>query len=261
MSKPRVPEKKKRVQLDVIDQEFHDIAHSLADTLAEEEAHKPNQVLPKKALQERYQQELEQEFSAYRKRLQNGVAKIVESLLALSKDTPDIFSQDVVDGLLRISGLSELIAKDEQGFIDQLFSGTSLQELAVVSDAVADKLYQGAKHLYEQKLYDDAADAFCFLASLNPKTFAFWLGLGNSEFCRKCYDKALWALAFACEADPTDPACHLISSRCYVELGEIDEAISSIDLALYVIEGRDAFKEWKPQLEAEKKRLSTKRKG
>ncbi len=261
MHKPGVPEKKKKVLLEVIDQEFHDVAADFAKSIAEQEAHMPNQMLSKKALQQRYQQELELEFATYKKRLQNGAAKIVESLIGLSKDAPEMFATDVVDGLLRISGLSELIAKDEQAFIDQLFSGITLQQLASVEDATVDKLYQGAKHLYDQKLFDDAADAFGFLTSLNPKIFAFWLGLGNAEFCRKRYDEALWAFAFACEANPTDPACHLLSSRCYYELGEIDNAINSIDLALYVIEGVDAYRDWNHKLEAEKKRLLIKRKA
>lgn len=235
----------------VLDPETERVANDLALALAEEEAQKPNQVLPKKALQDKFRKEIEQEFVSYRTRLENGSAKIIESLIALSKDNKEMMSQDVVDGMLRIAGLSQLIAKNEDAFSDQIVAGTSLQELAAINNATVEKLYQGAKRLFDQKQFDDSADAFNFLTTLNPNTYAFWMGLGNSEFHRKKYEEALWAFAWACKAEPSDPTCHLISSRCYKEIGEIDNAINALEIVLYVIEGRPEFTDWKPMVEQE----------
>ncbi len=247
---------KTKPKLEALDKEFQEAAFDLAGIIADEEALKPNQLLPKKVLQLRYQKQIEEEFAAYKKRLENGASKLVRSLIELSNDNPDIFSQELVDGINRIAGLSDIIAKDEEGFSEQISSGISLQELAHVSDGVIDKLYLGAKRLFDQKVFDDSADAFLFLTSINAKKHAFWLGLGSSEYGRKHYEEALNAYAFASETNMSDPNCHIMSYRCYEELGQIDNAINSLDSALCVIEGQSEYADWKSVIQSEKQRLN-----
>lgn len=244
-----------RQKPDALAQGFQEAAADLASIIAEDEALVPNQQFSKKALQERYQKQIEEEFAGYRKRLDNGAAKLIQSMIELSKDDPEILSQEVLDGINRIIGLSDIIAKDEEGFANQIFSGVSLQELAHVSNATINKLYQGARRLFDQKLFDDAADAFVFLTSLNSKQYLFWFALGNCEYCLKRYKEALDAYAFACEINPNDPTCFMISSRCYAELSEIDNAIKALDAALSIIDKSHEFDSWKGKLENEKKRL------
>jgi type III secretion system low calcium response chaperone LcrH/SycD len=253
----KVPPKQKKVQVDVIDQEFHEAAVDLANIIAEEEAAKPNQVLSKKALEERFQKELENGFATYRKRLENGAFQVMKALNELSKRDSAMTSIDVLDDINRLAGISRTIAGKEAEFFEESEGDISLQEIAKVSSATMEKMYLAAKYLYDQQQFKEAADAFGFLTALNADNHAFWLGLGNSEYLCKNYEEALYALAFACQANPDDPNCHIISCRCYEELGEKDNAINALDLAIFVIGDRPEYAQWQAKIKQEKVRLAS----
>lgn len=242
-------------ELDAIDLGFQKSAAQIASTMADEELLKPGQMLPHNVLQERYQKELEEEFTLFRKRLKNGASKIVDTIQELSTKEPNILSQDVVDAFYSISELSDVIDKDEAAFAEQTAQGITLQELAHISDDTIDKLYQAAKNLYEKTLYEDAGDAFLFLTNINPKKYAFWLGLANCLYCLERYQEALGPYANAGDTNPGDPNSYLLSSRCYAELGEFDNGIRALELALQAIEGNEEFRDWKISLQEEKARL------
>ncbi len=247
--------KEPQKERDLIDQAFLNTAKEKARMMAEEALLKSGQILPLNVLQERFEKELEQEFTTFRKRLQNGSAKILESLQQLSIHHPELLAEDVTDAFTHISGLSEDIEKDEQAFNEKIAQGVSLQELAQVSDETIDKLYQAAKNLYELKNYNDASDAFLFLTNINPKKFAFWLGLANALYCLKRYEEAIPAYTNAYTINPSNPNCYLYASYCHSACGEIEKAINTIDLALQTAEETKEFADWKPSLQEEKRRL------
>ncbi len=247
-----IPKRTNQPQLDAIDTSFQEVSKDLALILADDEAVKPNQILSKNALQTRYQKELQEEFTAYRKRLQNGAAKLIGSLSELAKENPELISQDVRDAIDNIIALPESLDSDENDCISQ-----SLQEICHITDATLDKLYQGARRLYTLKAYSDAADAFTFLTSLNSKYAAFWLGLANAEYGCGRYKEALYSYAFACEANPFDPNCHIMSCRCYEALGEIENALNALDLALFVVNDNAEYADLVSWITNQKERLSS----
>lgn len=240
-------------ELDAIDLGFQKTAKERAVAMADEELLKAGQILSQKALQERYENELMQEFATFRAHLKNGASKIIESLQELSVENPDLLADDVTTAFEHISGLAEIIEKDEAAFSSQ---DTSLQELAHVSNQTMDKLYQAARSLYQKAYYEDARDAFLFLTNITPQNHAFWLGLANCLYCLKRYEEALQAYACASSANPGDPASYFYTSRCYKELGEIDNAIEALDFAFEAVEANDEFTDWKPSLTQEKIRLA-----
>lgn len=246
---------KSNKQTEPIDKEVQELAATLAQDIAEEEAYKPNQLLPKQALIERYKQEIEKGIIAHQKRLENGGAKILNTLVELSKDTPEMLSKDVITLIKRIRGLSAFIDKDEARFNKLMSRGISLQELILASDETVDKLYQAALHLYDKMLFVDASDAFIFLTTLNPHNPAFWLGLGGAEYCLKHYKEALRAYDWASELAEGGPTSHLICSRCHEALGELDHAINALDQALRAVEQNQEHTDWKQSLQEEKARL------
>lgn len=256
----QTPHKKQKVQVDVVDEGFHKAATEIAGIIAEEEASMPNQVLPKKAVQARYQKELEEGFATYRKRLDDGAFQVLKVLADLSKSDASMLSKDVLDDINRLAGISSVISGKEAEFFEETNGDISLQEIAKVSNKTMDKLYLAAKYLYDQQQFKESADAFGFLTAINSSNYAFWLGLGNSEFLLKNFEAALYALSFACQANPEDPNCHIIACRCYEELGEIDNAINALDVALFVIGYRQEFADWRPKIEAEQQRLRIKSK-
>ncbi len=257
MQEPMVPKEQPKPQPDTIDLEFQKAAAEVASSRAEEDLLKSgNTLLPKNALLQRYQKELEQEFATYRKRQEHGALVLNQSLEELAKTAPDLFSDTVVAGITLISGLSELIAENREKFASHLSTGGSLQEFAGVDDATMDTLYLAAKLLYEKSLFNDAADAFAFLCGLNPKKYVFWLGLGFSEFHCKHYQEAVNAFLVIKDATPEDPSLPLTLSSCYVELGLLYKALEALDFTLLAIEGKEEYSDWIDVVKQEKMRLT-----
>ncbi len=257
MQNTLMPEKNISPDLDKIDQEYKEHVQEIALKKADEDALKPNQMLSKKVLFERYLKEYMQNFAHYRRQQEHG-AELLSLALAEISNT-EIISEEISGDIGRLSTLIDIIAKDEKKFKEKLSSGASLQELAFVGEATMDVLYKAAKNLYDQKLLSDAADAFSFLCGLNPNNYVFWLGIANSEFNSKHYQEALNAYAVVCQANPIDPAIHLIISRCYEELKLVDKAIDELNVGLAAIEAKVEYADFTNKLTQEKTRLLQRR--
>ncbi len=243
---------------DKIDLEFQEVARLLATKKAEEEMYRPNQLLPKNLLIQRYQKEQEHQFGATRKAMQHGAKVLAESLEELKKESSDLFSEDVLNGIKQLARLSETIAEDEGKFTQAIEQGGTLQELAQVDDITMDKLYLGAKRLFDLRLYPDAADAFKFLTGINPKKYMFWHGLAHSEYHRTHYAEALEAFLVICVANPQDLPSQLAFSRCYEETQQPDKALVVLEQALSAIENEPQYTTWEDVLRQESARLKKK---
>lgn len=237
-------------RLDAADLEFQKAAKEKARLMAEDGQLLQGKVLSQSLLQERYENELKQEFASFRKQLKNGASKIAEALRALSVQNPLLFADDVVSAFRSLSELSL-----DQAFTEKISQAISLQELANVSDETVDKLYQGAKSLYENASYEDAGDAFLFLSNLNPKKYAFWLGLANARYFLKRYEEAVKAYTNAYATNPSDLTCLRLASRSWAMLGETDKALDLLDRALLVSRQQQEFSNWTPILEEERATL------
>ncbi len=236
--------------LDDIDMEYLQIATEVATNRAtEEQIMHPDGLLNQKSLFERYRQEMQQEFTNYRRRQQNGAAKLALSLQELIQASPELFSDKILQEIEKLAFLEGKIAKDNAAFTEHIAKAETLQELAEIDDAAINVLYLAAKRLYDEKAYDDAADAFFFLTVLNPLHVVFWLGFANSEFYLQNYNEALAAYKNVQEALPEDLTLRLALCHCYEALGDKENALKMIDLAL-AVSGDDSF-----ELEQEKIRL------
>ncbi len=242
-------------QPDKVDLEWQAVAATLAEKKADEDMVKPNQLLSKKLLLERYQKELEEEFRAHRKEEIHGAEALARSLEELQNESPALFTENVVEQINRLSRLSEIIAEDEERFTADLAKGGTLQELAQVDKNTMDVLYLGAKRLFDLDLFDDAACAFTFLVGLNPKNYLARMGLAYSEYRRKHYKEALDAFLLITEASQADPDPLFALGRCYEETGLRDKALCSLDQALLASEGKPEHAHLAETIRQDKARL------
>jgi tetratricopeptide (TPR) repeat protein len=244
-------EKKQASIPDSLYERYQAVALEQAQIKAEEEVFKPGQLLSKDALTKRYQQALQDEFASYGKQQIAGVLALVRAMGELNTE----FTEKTAVGLRSLAGLSAQITKDEKKFNEQISQGLTVQEIANVDDTVMDTLYQGAKHLYEQGVFPDAAYAFFLLTSLNPKKYLFWRGLAYAELQQMHYQGALDAFSSLISANPHDPTSYIAMSRCHEELGDILHAIDAIDQALACIDEKDEYSHLKGELQHIKARL------
>ena len=119
--------------------------------------------------------------------------------------------------------------------------GKTLQEILGYSIETMDKFYEAAHSLFQKQQYEEAADAFVFLTTLNPKVHNYWLGLGMSEQLIEEYDAALMAYGMAILTNMENPLPHYHSASCYQALHDKNSAIISLELALRQAHGREEY--------------------
>ncbi|MCB1119041.1 MAG: tetratricopeptide repeat protein [Chlamydiia bacterium] len=157
-----------------------------------------------------------------------GVQAKKQRLMAQMGDHTKTYRQRFYKGvqLLQI----ETPSLDEKHVEMCLKQGKSLQQALQLSDNEMDEGYQRAREIYERKNYEEAADAFVVLATLNPDLFGHWFGLGASEYMLKHYSQAIWALGFAAMIDPEDVAVHTLIGRAYEALGDESNAQAAFSI-------------------------------
>ena len=122
--------------------------------------------------------------------------------------------------------------KDPDVLHQQVTEGKTFQEILGYSYATMEKFYHIAYQLFQCQEYRRSADAFIFLTTLNPYVFNYWLGLGMAEQLDGQSDEALMAYGMATLTNPEHPVPHYHSGRCYLDLGNELEALTSLDLAI-----------------------------
>lgn len=238
-----------------VDASLKGFSAALAELLVEEESHKQN-LLPKKLRQQQWQAEIDNEITDFEKKMENGASLIFKTLIELSKNRPELFSDEVADGIISFMKYSGNVQDHQSEYIKALEKGQSLQELCGMSNKVLEAFYQTGKYIYEHQRYAEAADVFSVLTIFNSEEPVFWLGLGNSEyFCNK-YEPALVAYAMVALTNPNDPFCHLYSSKCYEAIKDFDNAINALDLAIFVMGDNKEYKKLKEAAGTEQKRLA-----
>lgn len=123
--------------------------------------------------------------------------------------------------------------KNPEYLPNQLAEGKSFQEILGFNSQTMDKFYGAAHNLFQQQKYEEAADAFVFLTTLNPRVHNYWLGLGMSHQLNQEYDNALLAYSMATLTDAENPLPHYHSAACYHEISDTRNALMSLELAIH----------------------------
>ncbi|HXF29846.1 MAG TPA: SycD/LcrH family type III secretion system chaperone [Chlamydiales bacterium] len=122
-----------------------------------------------------------------------------------------------------------------------LDEGRSLQELIGYSDEFMQQLYNAAHDVFQEGRYQEAADGFLFLTTLNPYVYAYWLGLGMSQQLIEEYEQAIIAYECASKVEPASPIPDYYLAACHLLMNERDLAKISIEQAKQKCVGRVSF--------------------
>ncbi len=233
--------------------ELHDKLEEVIGDAASLLAHlRGDQKLEPPGLKKEYVRELQPIVQ----RMQRGMSQILEFLTSPSTHDVLTISEETTQQLCQIAAVASVMSDNPQEYLLMLARDKTLQDIFGLSDETMEKLYQGAKFLYEQQNYTEASAAFSVLSCISPTNHTFWMGFANSEYFCHNYESALVAYAMAGQANSHDPLCHFFSARCYEALKQKDQAINSIELALLVISNQAEYSDWKQRALEHKQRLS-----
>lgn len=122
--------------------------------------------------------------------------------------------------------------RDHQWVGEQILQGRTFQDMVGFKDSTMERLYAKARALFLHERYEEAADAFVFLTTLNPHYYVYWIGLAMSEHLSGYYQEALGAYAMASICDPNNPIPHYHAATCYRYLSDATHELVALELAI-----------------------------
>lgn len=114
----------------------------------------------------------------------------------------------------------------------------SFQEQFSISDATIECFYQCGIRAYEHKNYQEAADVFYVVSSIDYRRHNVWMAFGLAEKNLNHPQLALTAFIMASLTNIENPFAFLYSAECYIALGEKEGAEKCIQAALELVQGK-----------------------
>lgn len=145
--------------------------------------------------------------------------------------------------------------KDKKLLKKELAEGKTAQEIMGFSDETMAKFYKAAYLLFEHKRYQDAGNAFLFLATLNPHHHEYWLGLGMATQLCQDYEAAIDAYELAALCDIASPIPYFYLAKCLFAIHDRESALQALNLAIETADDIDEYADLKRQAELAKEIL------
>lgn len=230
---------KSTIQLDEeIQQNINSLAENFAIELSEnsmpDPLHPPN--FRKKQIQLEIQAKLLQFFGI----IVNGVMELIFTLYQLSQNEPELYSTEIQTQLDQISIQLGSIEED---------TNKTPKELCGITEETFKAFDKAVVYLFNNQEYEKASAVYAFLAFLDPADPFYWIGLGDSEFFLKHFDKALEAYESAILLAPEYVPFYFYCAHCYLELNQTDKAIDIVNKTLEMTKNNSSLPEWKEQAE------------
>lgn len=120
--------------------------------------------------------------------------------------------------------------EEQVAFIfEAIQKGMSLSDMCNMRTEDLENLYALAYNLYTSCNYTDAEVVFQSLCLYNHKDVRFWMGLAGCRQAKGDMKGAIDAYAMAGSAGLLkDPAPFLYAAKCYIQLGEKENAIAAL---------------------------------
>lgn len=145
--------------------------------------------------------------------------------------------------------------KNQKLLKKELAEGKTAQEIMEFSDETMVKFYKAAYFLFEHKRYQDAANAFLFLATLNPHHHEYWLGLGMATQLCQDYESAIDAYELAALCDISSPIPYFYLAKCLFAIHDRESALQALNLAIETADEWEEYADLKHQAELAKEIL------
>jgi type III secretion system low calcium response chaperone LcrH/SycD len=155
----------------------------------------------------------------------------------------------------RLSAKAKAKLKNKKLLKEEFAAGKTAQEIMEFSNETMSKFYQAAYLLFEHKRYTDAANAFLFLATLNPHNHDYWLGLGMATQMSQEYEAAIDAYELAAICDISSPVPYFYLAKCLFAIHDRESALQALDLAIETANELEEYTELKRQAEVAKDML------
>jgi type III secretion system low calcium response chaperone LcrH/SycD len=155
----------------------------------------------------------------------------------------------------RLSDKAKEKLKNKRQLKKELAEGKTAQEIMGFSNETMGKFYKAAYLLFEHKRYEDSANAFLFLATLNPHNHDYWLGLGMATQLCHDYEAAIDAYELAALCDISSPVPYLYLAKCLFAIHDRESALQALDLAIETANDYEEYAELKRQAETAKEIL------
>lgn len=124
---------------------------------------------------------------------------------------------------------NELTAEQLGIMMEGFAKGLSLAEVTSMKPEDIENLYALAYSLYSSSNHKDAEVVFQSLCLYNHKDVRFWMGLAGSRQANGNLRGAIDAYAMAGTVGQlSDPLPFLYAARCYIQLGEKENAIGAL---------------------------------
>lgn len=138
----------------------------------------------------------------------------------------------------------------------ELAEGKTAQEIMGFSDESMAKFYRAAYQIFEHGRYKDAANAFLFLATLNPHNHEYWLGLGMATQMCHDYEAAIDAYELAALNEITSPVPYFYLAKCLFAVHDRENALQALNLAIESADEIEEYADLKQQALAARKLLT-----
>lgn len=110
----------------------------------------------------------------------------------------------------------------------KVVSGKSWREAMKIADETLERLYLGAKSIFEEGFFEQAELSFTFLAWFDSKKYESWLALGHTLYHTSSYERAIHSYRAAMFCAPEESWPHVFMASCFAAVDDNEEAVRSI---------------------------------
>lgn len=178
--------------------------------------------------------------------VQVGIESLAQTLEQLSQQDPVKFPKESLNELYKIQNNAKLHEIDLTNNSEELIC---LKDVYGISDAAMETFFEAVNYLYNQQRYDEACNILFYLCNLDPAKNIYWFTLGNAEYLKNDFQRAIYAYSGAFLTNTADPRSLILAASCFEELKQLDRALNMVECAMDVVhDNPELASEWEREI-------------